>query len=110
VEVGDSGRIEVSPNLKSLVPTRIGPKGDATADHIREFLNSIRSRVPPRANADVTCHTHVTSHAAWISAQLNRKLTWDPAKRTFLKDEEANRMRGRAYREPWRMEAMATSM
>src|ERR1043165_7260521 len=47
----------------------------------------------PRANVDVTCHTHVASHAAWICAQLNRKLTWDPAKRMFLHDEEANRMR-----------------
>jgi predicted dehydrogenase len=110
VEVGDTGRIEVSPNLKSLVPTKIGPKDDPTAEHIREFLQCVRSRTPPRANAEVTCHTHVASHAAWICSQLNRKLSWDPAKRMFLKDEEANRMRGRAYREPWRMEALATSM
>jgi predicted dehydrogenase len=110
VEVGDSGRIEVSPNLKSLVPTRQGTRYDPTAEHIREFVNCIRSRTPPRANADVTAHTHVTSHAAWIAAQLNRKLQWDPAKRMFINDEEANRMRGRAYREPWRAEALATSM
>jgi predicted dehydrogenase len=110
VEVGDSGRIEVSDNLKSLVPKKQGTRYDPTAEHIREFIQSIRSRIPPRANADVTAHTHVTSHAAWISAQLNRKLNWDPAKRMFINDEEANRMRGRAYREPWRMEALATSM
>ena len=110
VETGDSGRIEVSDNLKSLLPTRKGTRYDPTAEHIREFLQCIRSRTAPRANADVTAHTHVASHAAWICAQLNRKLTWDPAKRMFLNDEEANRMRGRAYREPWRMEALATSM
>jgi predicted dehydrogenase len=110
VETGDSGRIEVSPNLKSLVPTRQGTRYDPTSEHIREFIQCIRSRTPPRANADVTAHTHVASHCAWIAAQLNRKLTWDPAKRMFLNDEEANRMRGRAYREPWRMEALAASM
>ena len=110
VETGDSGRIEVSPNLKSLLPTRQGKRYDPTAEHIRDFLQCIRSRTPPRANAEVTAHTHVTSHAAWICAQLNRKLTWDPAKRMFINDEEANRMRSRAYREPWRMEALATSM
>ncbi len=110
VETGDSGRIEVSPNLKSLLPTRQGTRYDPTAEHIREFIQSIRSRTPPRANADVTAHTHVASHAAWIAAQLNRKVTWDPAKRMFINDEEANRMRSRAYREPWRMDALATNM
>jgi len=110
VETGDSGKIEVSPNLKSLVPTRQGTRYDPTAEHIREFLQSIRSRIPPRANAEVTAHTHVASHAAWIASQLNRKVTWDPAKRMFIGDEEANRMRSRAYREPWRMDAFATSM
>jgi len=110
VETGDSGRIEVSPNLKSLLPTRQGKRYDPTAEHIRDFLQCVRSRHLPRANAEVTAHTHVTSHAAWIAAQLNRKLTWDPAKRMFINDEEANRMRSRAYREPWRMEALATSM
>jgi predicted dehydrogenase len=110
VETGDSGRIEVSPNLKSLVPKRQGTRYDPTAEHIREFLQSVRSRTAPRANAEVTAHTHVASHAAWIAAQLNRKLTWDPAKRMFVNDEEANRMRGRAYREPWRMDSLATSM
>ena len=110
VETGDSGRIEVSPNLKSLLPTRQGTRYDPTAEHIREFIQCIRSRTPPRANADVTAATHVTSHCAWIAAQLNRKLTWDPAKRMFLNDDEANRMRGRAYREPWRMEALASSL
>jgi hypothetical protein len=52
----------------------------------------------------------VASHAAWIAAQLNRRVEWDPVKRTFINDEQANRMRGRAYREPWRVEALATSM
>lgn len=110
VEVGDSGRIEVSDNLKSLVPKKQGKAFDPTAEHLREFVNCIRSRTPPRANSQATCHTHVASHAAWIAAQLNRKLEWDPVKREFINDEQANRMRSRAYREPWRTEALATSM
>lgn len=110
VEVGDSGRIEVSDNLKSLVPKKQGRAYDPTAEHLREFVSCIRSRTPPRANAEATCHTHVASHAAWIASQLNRKLEWDPAKRAFINDEQANRMRSRAYREPWRAEALATSM
>jgi predicted dehydrogenase len=110
VEVGDSGRIAVSDNLKSLVPAKQGRAYDPTAEHLREFVSCIRSRTPPRANAEATCHTHVASHAAWIAAQLNRRLEWDPVKRAFINDEQANRMRSRAYREPWRGEALATNM
>src|SRR5689334_19956401 len=58
VETGDSGRIEVSDNLKSLVPARRGKKSDPTADHIKEFLGCIRSRTQTRANAEKTAHTH----------------------------------------------------
>jgi hypothetical protein len=32
---------------------------------------------------------------------LGRKLRWDPDKEEFPGDETANRMRGRAFREPW---------
>jgi predicted dehydrogenase len=110
VEVGDSGRIMVSDNLQSLVPKKQGRAYDPTAEHLREFVSCIRSRTPPRANARATCNTHVASHAAWIASQLNRRLEWDPEKRMFVNDEEANRMRSRAYREPWRGEALATSM
>jgi predicted dehydrogenase len=110
VETGDAGRIDVSDNLKSLVPTRQGTRFDPTAAHNKQFVDCIRSRTQPRANAEATAHTHVTAHAAWIAAQLNRKLRWDPAKREFINDEEANRMRGRAYREPWRPNSLATGM
>ena len=110
VETGDSGRIEVSDNLKSLLP-------DSPGHPVRSDRGA-HPRIPamhPLAHAaarECRCHAHahVASHAAWICAQLNRKLTWDPARRMFISDEEANRMRGRAYREPWRMEALATSM
>ena len=107
VETGDSGRIIVSDNLKSLLPTRTGPRFDPTNAHIQDFLRCVRARVQPRANADATANAHVTCHAAFIATQLNRKVTWDPAKRMFLNDEEANRMRSRAYREPWRLDALS---
>ncbi len=110
VETGDGGQIEVSDNLKSLLPTHEGPRSDATVEHIREFLHSVRSRTQPRGNAVNTANTHITSHAAYIACQLGRRLEWDPAKLEFVNDEQANRMRARAYREPWRLEALAATM
>jgi hypothetical protein len=45
--------------------------------------------------------SHITCFAAQLSWQLGRKLTFDPVKEEFVGDEEANRMRTRAAREPW---------
>ncbi|NCO94155.1 MAG: gfo/Idh/MocA family oxidoreductase, partial [Armatimonadetes bacterium] len=40
-------------------------------------------------------------HAAALAWKLGRKLRFDPVKEEFVGDDEANRMRSRARREPW---------
>lgn len=102
VETGDSGQIVVSDNLRSeLHPVR--PYKLALHYHMRDFIECIKSRSQPRASAAHAANTHITCHAAYIAWQLQRKLTWDPAKQEFVGDAEANRMRSRAMREPWRI-------
>ena len=53
--------------------------------------------------ADVVAQSHIASHAAYIAWQLGRTVKFDPVKEEFLGDEEANRLRSRAKREPWRI-------
>ena len=48
-------------------------------------------------------HSHISCHAAAIAWLLGRKVRFDPAKEEFIADEEANRMRSRAMREPWQV-------
>lgn len=102
VETGDSGKVEVSDNLKGeLHPFRAANL--ALAFHLQEFLDCVKSRGVTRANHVTVANTHITCHAAQLSAQLGRKLTWNPVKEEFVNDAEANRMRSRAMREPWRI-------
>lgn len=101
VETADGGKIEVSENLRG--ENLAYEKSDATTNHVRDFLNCVKSRKQPRANALAAAQTHVACHSAYIAFQLGRKLTFDPATDTFLGDSEANRMRSRAMREPWRL-------
>jgi predicted dehydrogenase len=103
VEAGDSGRVQFHPeSLRSEQPI-VAERGTAPKNHVRDFLNCVKTRARPRAYASVAGQSHIACHAAYIAWQLGRKLTFDPVKEEFHDDEEANRMRSRALREPWRI-------
>jgi|YNPNPStandDraft_1061719.scaffolds.fasta_scaffold05558_3 predicted dehydrogenase len=101
IETGDSGQVAVYPeSLRAEMPV-FTMAGTDPSTHIRDFLNCVKSRALPAANADVAAQSHIACHAAYIAWQLGRKLRFDPVKEEFIGDEEANRMRSRALREPW---------
>lgn len=72
-------------------------------NHLRDFLDCMRSRRQATTHAEVAHRSMTTCHAINISMLLQRDLTWDSSKEEFVHDEEANRMRSRAMREPWHM-------
>ncbi|HUT35054.1 MAG TPA: Gfo/Idh/MocA family oxidoreductase [Planctomycetota bacterium] len=101
VEVGDSGEINVS-NPEWLAARGKKTGGYPADSHIRNFFDCVKTRGLPRANHFVTCNSHIACHAVNIALFLKRKLTYDPKKNEFIGDDEANRLRGEALREPWR--------
>ena len=102
VETGDSGGIAVSlDSLRAELPPPPAERGTSPRQHIRDFLNCVKSGALPAANAEVAARTHVACHAAAIAWRLGRKLTFDPVAEEFVGDAEANHMRGRPMREPW---------
>lgn len=102
VETGDNADIAVSSD--SLLVGRGAKIAGYPADfHVRDFLDCIKTRARTRANADVACNSHIACHAANISLYLGRKVTFDPQKHEFQGDDEANRLRSEALREPWRI-------
>jgi predicted dehydrogenase len=105
VEVGDSGEIVVKPaSLESEINGhyRKTPGLDVTA-HARNFFDCVKSRGQTVANPDVMRHSHIACHAAALSWILRRKLRFDPAKEAFIDDDEANSLRARPARDPWRI-------
>jgi hypothetical protein len=102
VETADNGDIMASSD--ALLVGRGAKIGGYPADfHVRDFLDCVKSRGEPRANASVACQSHIACHAANISLFLNRKVNYDPVKNEFIGDEEANRLRSEALRDPWRI-------
>jgi len=102
VETADNGEMVANPTGLIAGP-RPRISGYPANFHVRDFLACVRSRGQTRANADIACWSHITCHAANIALFLNRRVKFDPAKREFIGDEEANRLRSEALREPWRI-------
>jgi hypothetical protein len=70
-------------------------------NHVRDFLNNVKSRRATVANPEVMCNSMLICLAADICEQLKRNLKFDLLKAEFVGDPEANRLRSRAMREPW---------
>jgi hypothetical protein len=100
VETADNGDVEASsPALLTGMGAKVS--GYPADFHVRNFLDCVKSRGQTRANADVACWAHIACHAANVALFLGRKLKYDPVKNEFIGDEEANRLRSEALRDPW---------
>ncbi len=101
-ETGDNGDVFAAP--AALLAGRRPKIGGYPANfHVRNFLDCVKSRSQPRANAEAACWAHITCHCANIALFLKRKVTFDPVKCEFVNDDEANRLRSEALRDPWRI-------
>jgi hypothetical protein len=111
VFVGDEGWIQVGRNgyLKSFPEDVVADSpawpdhGVALGGHQRNWLDCVRSRKRPACDAAIGGRSTTVSHLGCIAHWTGRPLAWDPAAESFVGDEEANRLRSRAMREPWRI-------
>lgn len=103
VEAGDSGKMVLSSPelLAGRTVEEIG--GYPATFHVRDFLDCVKSRSQPKGNAEAAARAHIACHAANIALFLNRKVKLDLKNYEFIGDDEANRLRSEATREPWRI-------
>lgn len=72
-------------------------------DHVRNFLDAVKSRKDPVAPVEVGHRSASLCHVGNIVMRLKRRLRWDPAAELFVGDDEANGMLSRPMRAPWRL-------
>jgi len=102
VEAGDNGNMAFSdPKLIEGETFDEKHYGTDPIQHVRNFLDCVKTREQPVCNASVARYGHIAGHAAAISWKLGRKMGFDPTSESFVGDDEANRMRSRARRAPW---------
>jgi len=82
-------------------------RGMRLTSHMGNFFDCVRDRKLPIS--DVFTHNRAMelAHTANMAMLLRRKLHWDPSRRAFKDDAEANAhaIVSRAQREPWTIEA-----
>lgn len=98
-DVSAPGMLRESKKLVQDYTARTG----RTLNHVRDFLNCVKSRRTPVTPAEVAHRTMTTNLIMDICLDLKRSLKWDPVKEEFIGDDEANRLRSRAMRAPWQV-------
>ena len=78
---------------------RGGPRGHP--EHMYDFLDCVRTRKQPVANAEVAHLSCGLTHLGEIAYRAGRVLHFDPQKEKFINDAGADKMLTKEYREPW---------
>lgn len=103
IHVGREGYLQSYPaELIKNYPADYEPR-IAGESHHRNWFEAIRNRSRPACDVAVGCQSTIVSHLGCLAYWTGRTLKWDPAGAQFLDDDEANRLRSRAMREPWRL-------
>ena len=71
------------------------------ADHVRSFLDAVKSRQDPIEPVEVGHSTASLCILGNLAQILKRKFTWDPLAERSPDDDQVNRMLSRPMREPW---------
>jgi hypothetical protein len=74
-----------------------------SAEHRRNFLDSVKSRKPTITPVQTAHHSLIPGHLGLISMLVGRKLEWDVANETILNDPEAGALLSRPYRAPYKL-------
>ena len=97
------GKLDVS-NRDWLKPGFVPGEFKAykSANHVRNFLDCIRSRKPAICPAE-TAHRSITpGHLGYVSEALGRALNWDPKTEQVIGDSEAQALLTKMHhRKPW---------
>ena len=95
--------VELAERIARLIEAQEGARmdGDLTHQHIRNFLDCVKSR--SKCNCDLETGHRSTSfaHLANIALAMQSRLEWDAKKERITNNEKANQLLDYAYRAPW---------
>jgi predicted dehydrogenase len=97
-------RTELRASPASVLTARLGAGAvrlPRNSDHKRDFLDCIKTRSRPIADAEVGHRSCSACILGGIAMHLGRPLRWDAGTERFIGDDQANRLLSRPMRSPW---------
>ena len=99
---------EVIPEAKknTLKPEKHAGSSEARLFHVKNFLDSVRSRQASILHPDLGHYVSTVAHLGNISQRCGRKIVWDPRAEKITGDPEADKLVRVEYRKPWSLPGM----
>jgi predicted dehydrogenase len=95
------------PQRTSALEDVSGSSAGQLRAHVRDFLDCVKSRRPPRSDLESAHRVAAACHLANLSLRLGRRLRWDSEREEVVGDREASGHLVRPYRTPWDRELLA---
>ncbi|HNR33775.1 MAG TPA: Gfo/Idh/MocA family oxidoreductase [Candidatus Hydrogenedentes bacterium] len=91
-------------NAPRMEPAEVkSTDGDLSVQHIRNFLDCIKSREQPSADAETGHRSTTFSHLANIALATRSVIEWDADAERITNNDKANALLHYEYRKPWKL-------
>ncbi len=100
--IDDSGwEILREPSKESLEGKKFAGDADPRPAHIRNFVDSVKTRRPPVEDLVEGHHVSTVAHLGNIALRSGERILWNAREERIMKHPDADRLVGKAYRKPW---------
>jgi predicted dehydrogenase len=87
--------------INRMEPMKEANSNDQHLTHVRNFLDSVKSRQKPISDVEIGHRSTSTALLANISYRTRRRIEWDGKNERIVGDSEASKLLSRHYRKPW---------
>ncbi len=88
---------------KTLVPFKKEAEGDGRPEHVRNFLDCVKTREQPVENFEVAHFVSTVAHLGNLAFRTGRGVTWNADKGRVEDNRLATNLAGVHYRKPWKL-------
>lgn len=103
-ETGGRYQEDQEPRMEPMEKTFEEGYAQHVRDHVRNFLDCIKTREKPRADVEIGHRSTSMALLANIALATESTVHWDPKRERIVNDPEANQLLHYEYRSPWTLD------